>query len=268
MVRYSCVFLLSFLGALITLVGHDYWGFFFPVAKCNIRVLNNGKGGHKTSGKHMHHHLGVSNPTEVGQLSAVEKGGMQSNNQMEDTSEDELDYEEEDELDSGQEEAMSRWSSRGVGVLSDVSPHNAGKPFEDDMDEDDNQSEEPPSNNYTFFEATNDREIKKVDSLSQPGQQKLLQQNFNWVKMPNIGISCRETGCPKTYQMCLPFYYDKANFEGKRLIEFMVDANHSRIKGLKFDNENIIDDKRDYLLTYSCVCKKYTADGSCDESVE
>lgn len=86
--------------------------------------------------------------------------------------------------------------------------------------------------------------------------------------MPNIGISCRETGCPETYQMCVPFSYDSANFDGKRLFEFIPIDDMSKMSGLRFDNENIIDDMRNYVLVYSCVCKKYTSDGSCDESVQ
>ncbi|ANQ06841.1 Uncharacterized protein PCOAH_00012070 [Plasmodium coatneyi] len=261
MVHYSCGFLLSLLGAFITLVVHDHGGFFFQVVNCNIRVLNHGKGGHKTSGQQMQHHLGASNPTEVGKLSAVEKGDTQSKSNMENELEDNLGNEDDNEGE------MSRSSSLWAGLLSEVSPHNAGKTFQDDMDEEDNP-DELPSNHYTFFDATNDRSIKKVDSLSQPDQQKLLQQNFNWAQMPNIGISCRETGCPKTYQMCVPFSYDSANFEGKRLIEIITSSGTFSMKGLKFDNENIEHDKRKYILVYSCVCKKYRSDGSCDESVE
>ncbi|SBO26615.1 conserved Plasmodium protein, unknown function [Plasmodium knowlesi strain H] len=301
MVRYSCGFLLSLLGALTSLVRHDH-EMFFPVVNCNTHVLNHGKGG-KTSGQPIQPHLGVSNPTEIGKFSAVEKGDAQSGSNVE----NEL----EDKLKRRQEGEVSRSSSRGVGLLSDVSPHNAGKPFEDYMGEE-NNPDEPPSNNYIFFETTNDRAIKKVDSLSQPGkqelvrnivcvhsmrlqymftvcvyrmrcltlrpytrvyllhadQQKLLQNDSNWAQMPNIGISCREMGCPKTYQMCVPFFYDSANFEGKRLIEFITSTSTLKMNGLKFDNENIIEDKRKYILIYSCVCKKYTSNGSCDESVE
>ncbi|CAA9986981.1 conserved Plasmodium protein, unknown function [Plasmodium knowlesi strain H] len=257
MVRYSCGFLLSLLGALTSLVRHDH-EMFFPVVNCNTHVLNHGKGG-KTSGQPIQPHLGVSNPTEIGKFSAVEKGDAQSGSNVE----NEL----EDKLKRRQEGEVSRSSSRGVGLLSDVSPHNAGKPFEDYMGEE-NNPDEPPSNNYIFFETTNDRAIKKVDSLSQPDQQKLLQNDSNWAQMPNIGISCREMGCPKTYQMCVPFFYDSANFEGKRLIEFITSTSTLKMNGLKFDNENIIEDKRKYILIYSCVCKKYTSNGSCDESVE
>ncbi|SBS81251.1 conserved Plasmodium protein, unknown function [Plasmodium ovale curtisi] len=96
-------------------------------------------------------------------------------------------------------------------------------------------------------------------------QYSLLEDDENWIEVPALPISCRETGCPNSYQMCIPLYVDENNFGGKSIssiVEHSFDV--SRNAGLiNIDGRYSLN----YYFWFSCVCKKYIADGQCDESV-
>lgn len=80
-------------------------------------------------------------------------------------------------------------------------------------------------------------------------------------------MSCRETGCPNAYQMCIPFSDNKKNYDGKDIVSIILEHIGFADSLLKFYNGPIIDEYR-YDFYYSCICKKYTTDNHCDESVE
>ncbi|KEG00775.1 hypothetical protein YYE_04221 [Plasmodium vinckei vinckei] len=91
--------------------------------------------------------------------------------------------------------------------------------------------------------------------------------NTDWIQLAHYGMSCRETGCPNAYQMCLPFSTnDKQNY-GKDIVDIIVEHLNFGDTLLKFYNGPILDEYR-YNFYYSCICKKFTSDNQCDESVE
>lgn len=91
--------------------------------------------------------------------------------------------------------------------------------------------------------------------------------NSDWVQLANYSVSCRETGCPNTYQMCIPFSSSEKNYDGKDIVAFILEHLNVGDALLKFYNGPIIDDFR-YRFYYSCICKKFTTDNQCDETVE
>ncbi|SBT75941.1 conserved Plasmodium protein, unknown function [Plasmodium ovale] len=97
------------------------------------------------------------------------------------------------------------------------------------------------------------------------GQYSLLEDDENWIEFPPLPISCRETGCPNSYQMCIPLYADANNFGGKSISSIIEESlKIARNAGLiNIDRRNSLN----YYFWFSCVCKKYIADGQCDESV-
>ncbi|CDU17312.1 conserved Plasmodium protein, unknown function [Plasmodium yoelii] len=91
--------------------------------------------------------------------------------------------------------------------------------------------------------------------------------NFGWVHLANYSMSCRETGCPNAYQMCIPFSAKEKNFDGKDIVDIILEHLKVGDSLLKFYNGPVIDEFRSTFY-YSCICKKYTTDNMCDESVE
>ncbi|CAD2101912.1 hypothetical protein YYG_04097 [Plasmodium vinckei petteri] len=91
--------------------------------------------------------------------------------------------------------------------------------------------------------------------------------NTDWVQLSNYSVSCRETGCPNAYQMCIPFSASDKNFDGKDIVAFIFEHLNIGDTLLRFYNGPILDELR-YSFYYSCICKKYTTDNQCDESVE
>ncbi|GAW79794.1 hypothetical protein, conserved [Plasmodium gonderi] len=271
---FSCVFLFFFMWILATLVGYDQPGLLFRLVKCNIRVTKNKKRRQKTGDRFMSQDLGGYEQNEVDKFSVIEKenelGQIEEENelgQIEEENEQSQIEEENEQSQIEKENEIMRNNILREEVLSDISPHTVDMLFSQNGNID-NSSFDTVSNQYTFFETPNDRLVNQKDSLSTLGQQNLLQNKQNWNQMPDIAISCRETGCPQSYKMCVPFFYDSANFQGKRLLEIIHNSDELVKNGLKFANQNIIDDERKYILLYSCICKKYTPDGLCDQSVE
>ncbi|CRG98965.1 conserved Plasmodium protein, unknown function [Plasmodium relictum] len=98
------------------------------------------------------------------------------------------------------------------------------------------------------------------------GKLKLLEEDIEWMTIPYVPISCRETSCPNAYQMCVPMFIDeKRFFNGKKFDEIVREilGNHMR-KEVSFPKrEEFV-----YSIYYACVCKKSGSDNFCDESVE
>ncbi|SOV21140.1 conserved Plasmodium protein, unknown function [Plasmodium sp. DRC-Itaito] len=92
-----------------------------------------------------------------------------------------------------------------------------------------------------------------------------LEKNITWHEMPTPPISCRQTGCPHSYQLCAPMYVDNNKFENTTIFKIIREAlNIQSRKEIKFPNIDIYDS---YELVYTCICKKYVQNGFCDETV-
>ncbi|KAI4840120.1 hypothetical protein MKS88_001478 [Plasmodium brasilianum] len=153
-----------------------------------------------------------------------------------------------------------------------------------------------PSQNFSFLEIPNESLIKFERSLSREGTNldlprknslksrkhsnaltknehmnachySFLEDKNEWIYFPILPITCRQTGCPNSYQMCIPVKVNPDNFDGKKIYEIVIKEFDKHMPLFKFANASIYS-ADNYNLVYTCVCKKYLDDGFCDESVE
>ncbi|CRG93201.1 conserved Plasmodium protein, unknown function [Plasmodium gallinaceum] len=93
----------------------------------------------------------------------------------------------------------------------------------------------------------------------------LLENDSEWIITPRPFVSCRETSCPNSYEMCVPMFIDeKKFFSGKRFKDILAEIlGKDNLRSSYSD-----DDPYYYFHYFTCVCKKQASDNFCDESVE